>query len=279
MLKVSAFALCFLAASIAQAELTIPGISTQPLNPMTTQDQTLARTGLTVNEEDITPAQDINKVQLNEQQIHEAKVWGLSLEEEKRYVLLMQNRSLIYYRGLRQTPLDILGINARNEEERNHFAALAAIQEAQKVAKNIAWNNAFAKAYNQLFVNIPIVGNFNPAPYSPYTHQPIQLIPNDTLHFFVKPTEAVKTILLVLIEAIEKTPNTHLNLYLLGSDDSSIQHWANKQQIPPQLVATGQITLNQGDLNFAALTLNKKATPLLLLSKNGHSSVVDLGRF
>lgn len=279
MLKHSALAITLFSTYAAHAELNIPGLDTQPLKALLAQDQTLARTGLTVNDDDLTSEQDFKKIQLDEKQLHEAKVWDLTVEEEKRYVFLMQNRSKIYYRGLRQTPLDILGINARNEAERNHFAELAAAQEAQKVSKNIAWNNAFYKAYNKLFANVPVVGDFDPAPYSPYAQQPIQLSKDDVLYLFVKPDEAVKTILLILTEAIEKTSNTRLHLMLLDSDDLSIQLWANKNQIPQAMVDGGRITLNHGDLNYQSLKVDKKATPLLLLSKNGSSSVVDLGRF
>lgn len=279
MLKYFVIAISLFSTQLAFAELNIPGINTQSLNTLAAQDQTLAKAGLTVNDDDLTSEQDINKIQLNEQQLHESKVWDLTIEEEKRYVLLMQNRSKIYYQGLRQTPLDILGLNARNEAERNHFAELAAAQEAQKVSKNIAWNNAFYKAYNKLFANVPVVGDFDPSPYSPYAHKPVQLNQGDILYLFMKSDEAVKTILMILTEAIENTPDTRLHLMLLDSDDLSIQLWANKHQIPQHLINSGRLTLNHGDLNYQSLKANKKTTPLLLLSKNGSSSVVDLGRF
>lgn len=279
MFKPSCFVIALLSTQIACAELNIPGLSTQRINTLATQDETLVKTGLAQNDDDQTLDQDIKNVKLTEQQLHEASVWNLTSDEEKRYVLLMQNRSGIYYHGLRQTPLDILGINARTETERNHFAALAAKQEAQKVSKNIAWNNAFYKAYNKLFENVPVVGDFDPKPYSPYAHKPLHLEPGETLYFFTNPEEAVKSVLLLLIEAIDTTPNTHLNILLLNSDDLSIQLWANQHQIPQFLVNSGRISLNHGDLNYQALAMHQKSTPLLLLAKNGASSVVDLGRF
>ncbi|MFO2564085.1 TIGR03759 family integrating conjugative element protein [Legionella pneumophila serogroup 1] len=278
MLKYSAFLIPILACHAVHADLTIPGLNQQPLNHFAIEDKTLAKTGLTVNEDDLTSKQDINKITLTDTQLHEAKVWGLMPEEEKRYVLLMQNKSKLYYKGLRQTPIDILGLNARNETERNHFAELAARQEAQKVAKNIAWNNAFYKAYNKLFVNVPVIGDFDPSPYSPYAHKPVQLSQGDTLYFFIKEQDAVKTILLVLFDAIEQTPNARFHLMLLDMNDTTIQIWANQHQIPQHLVNGGRISLNHGELSYQSLKV-KKSLPLLLLSKNGHSSIVDLGRF
>jgi integrating conjugative element protein (TIGR03759 family) len=263
----------------AHAEFNIPGVNTQHLNTLAAKDPTLAHAGLAVNDDDITNDQDSHSPTLTEQQLHEAKVWNLTVEEERRYVLLMQNRSGIYYRGLRQTPIDILGINARDEAERAHFAELSAAQEAQKVAKNIAWNNAFHKAHNELFSNVPVVGDFDPSPYSPYAHQPVHLNSGETLYLFTRQDEAMRTVLLTLLDAIENTPNTQLHLMLLDCDDTEIQLWANKNQIPAHLVNSGQVTLNHGEPNYKALKVTKKTTPLLLLSKNGESSVVDLGRF
>ena len=264
---------------LTHAQLNIPGIETQRFNAMATTDKTLAQTGLSINEDDITPDQNTNTITLTEAQLHDASVWGLTDDEEKRYLQLMQNRSGLYYEGLRQTPIDILGINARYDAEREHFAELASRQEAQKVSKNIAWNNAFYKAYNQLFKDVPVVGEFDPSPYAPDNYKPVALKPKDTLFLFIKPDHAVKTVLLPLIEAIQSTPNSTLNLMLLGADDIGVQQWANLQQIPRELVSTGQITLNHGELSFDALTLKHKPTPLLLLARDGASRVVDLGRF
>lgn len=279
MIKPSIISLLFIISTECSAELIIPGITTQRMNPLITTDITLAQTGLSVNQDDTTADQDFNQQKLSEQQLHEARVWGLTLGEEKRYVQLMANRSGIYYEGLRQTPIDILGINARSELDRNHFAELAALQEAQKVAKNIAWNNAFYKAYNQLFKDVPVIGDFDPSPYAPTHYKPVALNQGDHLYLFIKPTDAVKTVLMTLSDVIGATPNTRLHVMLLNTDDNAIQSWANVHQIPRQMVVDGQITLNRGDLHFEALTLKKKKTPLLLLARNGASHVVDLGLF
>jgi len=273
------FSAVFLASNISHAHFSVPGLQTQQINALATTDKTLAQTGLSINENDITSDQDANKLTLTEAQLHESSVWGLTVDEEKRYVQLMQNRSGLYYEGLRQTPIDVLGINARDEDERNHFAELAARQEAQKVAKNIAWNNAFYKAYNQLFKDVPVVGDFDTSSYAPSNYTPVSLKPNDTLYWFIKPEHAVKTVLLPLIEAIQTTSGTTLHLMLMGADEAEIQQWANLNQIPRDLVTQGQMTINHGELSFDALTLPKKSTPLLLLARNGSSSVVDLGRF
>lgn len=255
------------------ASLYIPSIVTPAIQ---SPDNALAKAGLTEFHDEVIEEKDL---QLNEVRKQEAKVWGLSESEEKRYLQLMQSRSGVYYKDLRMTPVDILGLNARDDTEREYFAKLAAFQEAQKVAQNIAWNNAFYKAYNQLFKDIPVVGDFDPSPYSPYAHQPIQLKEGETLYLFIKPDDAVTTILMQLIDTINRTPNTKLNLLFLDMDNVAIQLWANIHQIPINLVTNQKITLNPGQQQYEGLKLNKKQTPLLLLASDKSSQVVDLGRF
>lgn len=273
MLKLSTLTIGLLLGQQAIAGLYIPGIVTPPIQ---SADNALAKAGLAEFHDEVIEDKDL---QLSETQKQEAKVWGLSETEEKRYLQLMQSRSGIYYKDLRMTPVDILGLNARNDAEREHFSELAALQEAQKVAQNIAWNNAFYKAYNQLFKDIPVVGDFDPSPYSPYAHQPIQLKEGETLYFFIRPDDAVTTILLQLIDAINRTPNTRLNLLFLDMDNNAIQLWANRHQLPINLVTNQQITLNPGSQQYEGLKLDKKKTPLLLLANGKTSQAVDLGRF
>ena len=271
--KLAAATLGLVICHSALASISIPGITTPIFHEA---DNALAKAGVTDFQDEVV---DNKNFELSETQQHEAKVWQLTETEEKRYIQLMQSRSGVYYKGLRMSPIDILGLNARNDAERAHFAELAAKQEAQKVAQNIAWNNAFYQAYNNLFKDVPVVGDFDPSPYSPYAHQPIQLKPGERLYLFIKADDAVKTILLQLIDAITRTPNTQLNLLFIDMDNDAIQLWANRHQLPLALVNSQQITLQNGKQQYEALTTKKKQTPLLLLSNGTASQVVDMGRF
>jgi len=139
MLKVKSIILGILLSQQALAGLSIPGISNSQLHGT---ENALSKAGLTEFQDEVVEEKEI---ELTAGQNHQAKVWNLTEAEEKRYLQLMQSRSGIYYQGLHMSPIDILGLNARNDAERAHFAELAAKQEAQKVAQNIAWNNAFYK--------------------------------------------------------------------------------------------------------------------------------------
>lgn len=279
-MKKAAFLLLSLITQTALADLSLPGIRVQETQgSLSLKDAALAKTGLSFNEEDLTDEQNSQALNLTPAQIHEAKVWGLTLEEERRYVFLMQNRSGVYYKGLNLTPVDILGIHAKSEQERQHFASLSAKQEAQKVAKNIAWNNAFHKAYSELFKNIPVVGDVDLTPYAPMAYKPVTLSSGDNLFFFLKPNDSLTSVFYALTDAIESTPNTRLHLMFLEADDLAIQQWANRHQLSRSLVSQARVTLNHGEFQYGSLKTPQQKTPLLLLARAGSSSIVDLGRF
>ena len=76
------------------------------------------------------------------------------------------------------------------------------------------------------------MGEFDASVFSPTAYKPIILNEGDTLFLFIKTDDAIKTILLALIDAINTSPNTRLHLMILGADDLAIQQWANQNQIP-----------------------------------------------
>jgi integrating conjugative element protein (TIGR03759 family) len=243
MLKKPLFCLLLILNQAATANINIPGLFTSQLQESPTKEDALTQAGLKDFQDEVI---EDKPIELNDSQLHEAKIWDLTDSEENRYLQLMQSRSGLYYQGLHLTPLDILGLNARDDNERTHFSELAAKFEAQKVAQNIAWNNAFYQAYNKLFKDVPVIGKFDPGSYSPLSHHPIPLKPGNTLYFFIKKDDAIKTILLMLIDAIQRTSQTQLNLLFLEMDSLDIEKWSNKNQLPIELVNNKQITLSQG---------------------------------
>ena len=136
-------------------------------------------------EDDITSDQDIDKVTLTLEQKHQAFVWGLTEEQERRYVLLMQNRSGVYYQKSQLTPVEILGINASTNNERHAYAVLDAKQEFERTGKLLAFNAAYYQAATQLKeqLHLPMIRSFDATQFSPYSYQPTTLEPQDQLMF------------------------------------------------------------------------------------------------
>lgn len=277
MLKRLLVLMCLLP-GIATAGIHLPGINEASLDNVS-NDLDFAKTGISKNIDDITEDQDIETVQLSEKDKHTALVWALTDTEMKRYKLLMDNKSSIYYEGLRLTPLDILGINARNQKERNHFAQLSATFEAQKVAKNLAWNNAHFRAYQKVVKGIPVIQHFDASKYGPHAYRPITLKRDQQLHFYLKKNDAVTTLVAPLIKAIEESQNTLLVLDCIDCTSADMQLWANNHNIPKSLVEEGRVRLDLGSIQFDGLSLPKreKKTPLLISVISGHAQLVDLG--
>lgn len=277
MLKRFAFLICMLPGLVI-ASIHLPGINDASIGSAP-NDLDFVRTGLHQNMDDITEDQDIEKVKLSEEDKHTALVWELSDTEMKRYKLLMDNKSSIYYEGLKLTPLDVLGINARNEVERNHFAEISAKFEAQKVAKNLAWNNAHFRAYQKVVAGLPVIQNFDASKYGPHAYRPIQLKSGQRLHFYFKKDDAVTTLVAPLVKAIEESQNTLLVLDCIDCISSDMQLWANNHNIPKHFVDSGRIRLDLGSIQFEGLSLpaKDKKTPLLISVIGTQANLVDLG--
>ncbi len=277
MRKLTCFFISFVIIPQALAQVHIPTVQEHTWHASSMD--ALTQAGIHDAVDDLTDEQRREQINLSPDAFHEAKVWGISLEEEKRYLQLMKNKSAVYYQGLNMTPIDILGLNAQSDAEREHFATLAAKHEALRVAQNLAWNQTFHETYQKLFEGIPVVGDFDPSPFSPHAYRPLQLSPGESLYLFVKPEDALQTVLMLLQEAVFETPNTTLHLLLLDMNEAEIQAWAAQHEISIPLVQGKRITLNQGVLAYEGLALKNKTTPLLLLARGNRSTVVDLGRF
>ncbi len=239
----------------------------------------LEQKGLVEFKDDVTTEQNISTKTLNAEELHEAEVWGLTHEEEKRYLFLKENKAKIFYKGLRLNPINILGLNARNDKERVHLAKLSAKVENQKIAQELAWNSAFHKATIELNKGTPVVRDFDTRKANPLEKRPYELIEGDTLNFFIKKEDSIKTVLYPLIDSILKIRNGRLNLYLVDGDEMSTQLWANQNSLPIKLVTENQITITYGDLEYKNLKLKSQTTPLLLLSRGNASQVIKMGAF
>ncbi len=95
--------------------------------------------------------------------------WGLKETEWKRYLALMEGSSGHYYPNL--TPLEVLGMNADNIEDLNHFAELAVRAEHAKVEKELRFNTAFQEAAKKLYAEEPIIRPFDISAYSSISKQ------------------------------------------------------------------------------------------------------------
>ncbi len=231
-------------------------------------------------EDDITPDQNAAAVVLTSDEKHQAAVWGLSPGEEMRYVLLMQNRSGMYYNqdGVLATPIDVLGLNARTDTERNKYAELSAYQDSVKHAKELAYQSSYDAAMKQLGVQYHLtpIRPFDVSPFSPYKNAPVQLQSGDRLMFYVHPGDNTVEITTDLLKMMDSDTGVQLNVYFMGNaTQGDAVSWAKANNIPEVMVQSGAITLNLSFNN----SQNVETTPAMYLVRNGQSQAVNLSKF
>ena len=232
--------------------------------------------------DDITSDQSSEKIKLTDEQKHQAKVWGVSEKEEKRYVMLMQNKAGTYYEGKNMTPVEVLGFNARDNQERQYYAQKEATQMVERSSREKAFGADVQKSMDQLHKasGYPTVRDYNHEKYSPYSKHALSLQPGDKVVFFTKTTEQVKPITMQLIKSIEETKNTQLNIFLIDSNlkTEAANKWAKSQSIPVDMVNNKKITINLGKGQLNKVSKDGK-TPTLILIRDGESESIDVGKF
>lgn len=244
-----------------------------------TQDPGTYVRGLKEFHDDIVSGQNIKNVKLTPEQNHQAEVWSLTQNDEKRYVLLMQNRSGLYWRGSKLSPVEILGINARNPSERKRFALLYARQLQEKMAKELSWQFAASQAKAEVNKDLPLIRSFDVSPFSPYNYHAVSLKAGDKLFLLTKLNLDVRRVVSTLLADIQTNNNITLNIYFAGTPSShGIQDWANNQSIPVSLVKKGEITINTNEGPFSRFK-DEKNLPVLVLVRNGKATVIDVSRF
>ena len=85
-----------------------------------------------------------------------AQIWNLSSEEMIRAKVLLEGpRKSFSVENL--SPVEALGIHARNDAERRRYAEMFARAFHADVERSLAWNEAFTEAMGRLYPNEPVV--------------------------------------------------------------------------------------------------------------------------
>lgn len=81
-----------------------------------------------------------------------ATLWGLTTTDYARYLQLIENSpDGLYYRDQHLDPSWILGMNAKNEEERRKYVTLAILHERERIAKLLLFQQTFDRLQHELF--------------------------------------------------------------------------------------------------------------------------------
>ncbi|VBR78121.1 TIGR03759 family integrating conjugative element protein [Burkholderia pseudomallei] len=164
-----------------------------------------------------------------------AHAWGLNATEWSRYQQLMQGPLGIYSPNL--DPLTALGIEARSDSERQHYAELQVRAEALRVQKELSYQHAYDAAWKRLFPDqVPVRSLTSPSrPDASLAH-------TGRLAVFVKDDCTACDARVRQLQA----SGTAFDIYMVGSrgDDTRIRAWAQRVGIDPTKVRARTITLN-----------------------------------
>ncbi|KVC94935.1 hypothetical protein WI77_10635 [Burkholderia ubonensis] len=164
-----------------------------------------------------------------------AHAWGLDAAEWSRYQQLMRGPLGIYSPNL--DPLTALGIEARSDAERQHYAALQVRAEAQRVQKELVYQHAYDAAWKRLYPDqVPVHALTSPS------RPDVSLAHTGRLAVFVKDDCPICDARVRQLQ----TSGAAFDIYMVGSrgDDARIRAWAQRIGIDPAKVRARTITLN-----------------------------------
>ncbi len=82
----------------------------------------------------------------------EAKPWGLSSQEYQQYLNEMaEGPNQLWWKDI--DPPQVLGMNAKTEEERLKYAKIDVELDQERAAKEIAFQEAYTAAFRELYPN------------------------------------------------------------------------------------------------------------------------------
>ena len=172
----------------------------------------------------------------------QAKLWQLTDEEWTRYQTLMGGlRGSISPKTL--SPIEVLGIHARNDEERTRFAERWAMLMREDAERILAFQWAYDAAQKRLFPNSFFI---DPKKLPPSGKKRKQLNSTDRVLFFTQEgCSACDALFDQLHNKLDRIAG--IDVYLLTHSPEKqdvIRAWAKNRNINPEHVRMRTITLN-----------------------------------
>ena len=205
-----------------------------------------------------------------------AELWGLDASEWQRYQSLMQGiRGCVSPATL--SPVEVLGIHARNDDERRRYAEQWAVMMRDDAERILAFQRAYDGAQQRLFAGGLLIDPHALAAVRGNQIEPTKWVwrPDDRVLFFADtqcPT--CDAVLERLVSQI--TQFAGIDVYLVdvaAGDEDDIREWAASKQIDPLWVSEHKMTLNidGGALGEVTAYTGQQAQqlPLLVVRREG----------
>ena len=201
-------------------------------------------------------------INLSETDLARARVWYLSETEWQRYQQLMQGiRGSISPSTI--SPIEVLGIHARDEAERQKYAEAWARAIREDVDRILSFQRAYDTAVKRLYPNEPLI-DIDRLPGKSSEMNALQS--TDRLLLFARPVCPVCDLLVdKLLKRIDEVSGIDIYLSELApGDDAAVRNWASRHQIEPEWVRSRRITLNYDGGALKKLTNGQGEVPYLL---------------
>ena len=169
-------------------------------------------------------------------------LWNLSETEWNRYQVLMQGiRGSISPATI--SPIEVLGIHARDEAERSRYAEAWARLMHEDAERILAFQRAYDVAAKHLYLNEPLI-DISRLPEKTVDITSFQS--GDRLLFFTRPEcPACDVLMNRLLKKIDAVSGIDIYLRDIASgDDAAVRAWASTHRIEPDWVRSRRITLN-----------------------------------
>ncbi|HXK57436.1 MAG TPA: TIGR03759 family integrating conjugative element protein [Gammaproteobacteria bacterium] len=199
---------------------------------------------------------------LSETDLARARVWELSETEWRRYQQLMQGiRGSISPSTI--SPIEVLGIHARDEAERQQYVEAWARAMREDVDRILAFQRAYDTAVQRLYPNEPLI-DIDRLPGKSSEMNALQS--TDRLLLFARPVCPVCDLLVdKLLKRIDEVSGIDIYLMELApGDDAAVRNWASSHRIEPEWVRSRRVTLNHDGGALKKLTNGQGEVPYLL---------------
>ncbi len=219
---------------------------------------------------------DATAIELPELTVSEkvrSRDWGLSKAEWHRYRRLMQGiRGSISPASI--SPIEVLGIHARDPQERRRYAERWAHTMHEDADRILAFQRAYDEAMRRLYPNEPLidVNRLNEPGVTAASHSTHRLL------FFTRldcpECDVVLGRLLSRMDQVEG-----IDIYVDGEkagDDDAVRAWAARQSIKGAWVRSRRITLNYDDGTLARLTSGQGDPPALFRRVGTHLTRLEV---